>query len=288
MPIFAKKRRILKLLISIGYFALHYIGYLIRWLLGRDSYSTCTILYYHSIPDCQKDAFAHQMDITKSLTIPISIERIPELLPGKHYSSITFDDGFEDVIINALPETEKRLIPSAIFLTAGYLGQLAEWWPALTAERKKIIADAEKWQAITSKLVTIGSHSLTHPSLSMLSEKEARRELCESRARLKKLLRRDINAFSFPYGDFNENLISWCREAGYKRIFTSMPGNAFLNENEFISGRVAVEPTDWSLEFRLKLLGAYRWLPLAISWKRKILLHFVSIGFGHRRYDALV
>jgi hypothetical protein len=39
---------------------------------------------------------------------------------------------------------------------------------------------------------------------------------------------------------------------------------------EFVLGRISVEPTDWALEFRLKLLGAYRWLPQAIALKRKL------------------
>jgi len=38
-------------------------------------------------------------------------------------------------------------------------------------------------------------------------------------------------------------------------------------------GRVRVDPTDSPIEFRLKLLGAYRWLPLAFSWKRRLLVN---------------
>lgn len=259
-----------------------YAWRLVMRLLGRESKATCVILYYHSVSDVQKRAFAHQMDIVESITIPISIERIPQLLPGRHYSSITFDDGVEDIISNALPEMKERSIPATIFVTSGCLGQLAGWWPVSAPEQQKRIAPAEKWQKLPTDLITIGSHTLTHPYLSSLSEKEARRELCESRVMLQELLGRNINTFSFPYGDFNADLINWCREAGYKRIFTSLPGNAFRNANEFISGRVEVEPTDWSLEFRLKLLGAYRWLPYAISWKRRILSASVSMGLRHR------
>ncbi len=36
-------------------------------------------------------------------------------------------------------------------------------------------------------------------------------------------------------------------------------------------GRVRVDPTDWPLEFHLKLMGAYRWLPMAIALKRRLL-----------------
>jgi hypothetical protein len=59
-----------------------------------------------------------------------------------------------------------------------------------------------------------------------------------------------------------------------------MPWNAFRKEEEFLSGRVKAEPTDWPLEFRLKLLGAYRWLPYAIKWKFMILSRFARAGAG--------
>jgi len=79
-----------------------------------------------------------------------------------------------------------------------------------------------------------------------------------------------VTTFSFPYGAFNAQLVEWCRDAGYERVFTTLPVIASSEPEEFAVGRVSVEPTDWSLEFRLKVLGAYRWLPLAYKMKRAI------------------
>lgn len=278
-----QKGRIVKFLISLGWFAGDCAWRLAVRMLGRMPKATCVILYYHSVPDEQQRAFAHQMDVVASLTIPISLEHIPQLLPRKRYSSITFDDGFEDTLDNALPELQKRGIPATFFVTAACLGQSAAWWPEPAPERQRRIARPERWQQLPPDLISIGSHTLTHPHLSSLSETEARRELWESRLVLEELLKRKIRTLSFPYGDFNADLVSWCRDAGYERIFTSLPGNAFQNVNEFISGRVSVEPTDWPLEFRLKLLGAYRWLPSAISWKRRILSCLMIDKAGVRR-----
>ena len=112
---------------------------------------------------------------------------------------------------------------------------------------------------------------MTHPALPALNENDAKRELSESRAKLEKMLDREIRLFSFPYGAFNAKLIEWCREAGYERVFTIAPTLAFLDPREFVTGRMSVEPTDWPLEFRLKLMGAYRWLPVAFSLKRRVL-----------------
>jgi peptidoglycan/xylan/chitin deacetylase (PgdA/CDA1 family) len=100
---------------------------------------------------------------------------------------------------------------------------------------------------------------------------EAAREIALSRVRLEEQLHRKILLFSFPFGAFNENLVEICREAGYQSVFTTLPSFAFIKSDEFVTGRVRVDPTDWPLEFKLKVTGAYRWLPWAFELKRKIL-----------------
>jgi peptidoglycan/xylan/chitin deacetylase (PgdA/CDA1 family) len=271
MVIFRQKLRVVKLLISLGLFLCDCFVRMAIRVLGRKPEATCVILYYHSVPNAQKQAFANQMDVVARLTMPISIDLVSRMLPGTRYSSITFDDGFEDIITNAIPELQQRGIFGTVFLTAGFLGQTATWWPADAPESRQRIASAERWQQLPADFISIGSHTLTHPYLTTLSETAARRELCESRTMLQDVLERKIRTLSFPYGDFNSEVVNWCRDAGYESVFTSLPGYAFRNENEFISGRVNVEPTDWPIEFRLKLLGAYRWLPFAIFLKRWIL-----------------
>ena len=130
---------------------------------------------------------------------------------------------------------------------------------------------AEQLQKLPSDLVAIGSHTMTHPCLPVLSEDDAKRELAGSRKNLEKILRREVRLFSFPHGAFNGQLINWCREAGYERVFTISPTMAFSDPREYVTGRVLADATDWNLEFCLKVLGAYRWLPHAFRWKHRIL-----------------
>src|SRR5215469_6662854 len=266
-----QKMRTLKLLVSMAVYIADSSWRVALRLIHRQTAPSCVVLYYHSVPDEQRRAFAGQMSILARLTVPISVERTPRLLSGRRYSGVTFDDGFEDVVNNAIPELEKRSIPATVFVTTGYLGEAAHWWPESAPQRRQKIANAEKWQRLRSDRISIGSHTITHPHLPCMTENDARRELQGSRAMLQAMLNRDIRTFSFPYGEYNDELIRWCRDAGYERVFTITPANAFRSEGEQVTGRVQVEPTDWRLEFRLKLLGAYRWLPYAMLWKRKLL-----------------
>ena len=111
---------------------------------------------------------------------------------------------------------------------------------------------------------------MTHPELPKVSEADAKFQLFESRAELEKIFNQQITLFSFPYGEFNERLIQLCREAGYERVFTILPKPALTDPQEFVTGRIAVNPTDWKLEFRLKILGGYQWFPAVSAWKQKL------------------
>jgi len=149
-------------------------------------------------------------------------------------------------------------------------GPTRQVWPESSPERQQKIAAAEKWKQFQTDIFNVGSHTLTHPYLSSLGEMDARRELSESRLMLKELLNREISTFSFPYGDFNAKLVEWCRDAGYKRIFSTIPSNAFRNEEEFSFRESEGGADRLAVGVPPKILGAYRWLPFAISWKRRI------------------
>ena len=133
--------------------------------------------------------------------------------------------------------------------------------------------DAEQLRSLPS-LVTIGSHGATHEKLTLLSEPEARREIEHSRRQLEAVLGRRVTLFSYPYGAFSEHLNVCCREAGYERIFTNLPVAALGDPHEFVTGRVEVKPTDSLVELRLKIGGAYRWLPTAFAIKRALIRAF--------------
>ncbi len=127
-----------------------------------------------------------------------------------------------------------------------------------------------------------------HPKLCNVSEIEARRQIAESRTALEVVLHTPVTLFSFPYGAFDENLVRWCREARYERVFTTLPIPALSDSKEFICGRVVVEPTDWPLDFFLKIQGAYSWLPLAFSLKRKLKQAFQIRNRNHRKMKTQI
>ncbi len=264
--------RLLKLFISIGFYLWSGAGNMIRSMMGKTPPGVCVAIHYHAVAPRHRERFAQQMNILTHYATPIAADHKEPLQPGKRYAAVTFDDGFISAIENALPELVKRKIPAAFFIPAGLLGTVPQWTEfGLDSVGNEIIAPAEMLLELPRDLITIGSHTMIHSWLPSLSEAEARIELSASRAELEKILNRDITLFSFPYGAFNQGLIDMCREIGYQRVFTILPFPAFSDPLEFVTGRIAVNPTDWELEFRLKILGAYQWRPRVSAWKRSLL-----------------
>jgi peptidoglycan/xylan/chitin deacetylase (PgdA/CDA1 family) len=217
------------------------------------------------------------MDMAMKYSLPVAAGKRQSLGPGGTYFAVTFDDALQSVAENALPELQRRGIPSTIFVVTRSLDQFPIWMDSschnLGSDK---VMSLKTLKESMSDLVEIGSHSLTHPYLPRLEEREARRQISESRSELESLLNTRVTLFSFPYGAFNEKTISYCREAGYLRVFTSMPRTALSNPEEFACGRIEVTPADWPMEFFLKIQGAYSWLPAAFSLKRKIKSSFRS------------
>jgi peptidoglycan/xylan/chitin deacetylase (PgdA/CDA1 family) len=271
-----KLLRLTKLSISVGYFLWSGLKNLFASLVGITPRGTCTAIHYHAVAPHDRKRFARQMDLLKLHAKPLAADHDQPLQAGQHYAVVTFDDGFMSAVENAVPELVERNIPMTFFIPAGLLGTVPQWTEfGPDGVSDEIIATAQCLRELP-ELITIGSHTMTHAWLPSLNDNDAKFEVSTSRVELEKLLNRKIKLFSFPYGANNGRLIELCREAGYERVYTILPRPAFLNTNEFVTGRIAVNPTDWELEFRLKILGAYAWLPAVFALKRKLLKSHVE------------
>lgn len=262
-------KRLLKLVISLAVCVADALVAGALRILGKKPRARCVVLYYHAIRANERGAFAAQMDCLVRCATPISADHQGPLSSG-YYAAVTFDDGFISVIENALPELESRQIPATIFVPTRYLGGPPLWVKneAAPARRERIVSAEDLKNLKDKPLLEIGSHSVTHTDLSFLDPVVARTELIDSKATLEKFLGRAVRLFSFPHGECNDRLFRQARDAGYQRVFTVSPRCAFAEPGEFAAGRVLADPTDWMLEFKLKLRGAYRWMSAVTSLKR--------------------
>jgi peptidoglycan/xylan/chitin deacetylase (PgdA/CDA1 family) len=125
-------------------------------------------------------------------------------------------------------------------------------------------------KAIANGPVTIGSHTHIHSRLTAANRADVIWELNASRAMLHQITGTKVDLFCFPFGSYDSETVRLCRAAGYRRAFKSTPAFAADDRHEFLVGRVRVDPSDWPIEFYLKMLGGYRWLPAAMALKRRL------------------
>jgi peptidoglycan/xylan/chitin deacetylase (PgdA/CDA1 family) len=136
---------------------------------------------------------------------------------------ITFDDGYVNVLRLGLGSLARAGFRAIQFLPANLLGKCNEWDVPL-GEAPEPIMEASQVREWLSAGHDIGSHTLTHPYLTQLSQEKAREEISGSRKKLEDLFERSIRHFCYPYGDWNEAVRELVREAGYQTACTTVPG----------------------------------------------------------------
>jgi peptidoglycan/xylan/chitin deacetylase (PgdA/CDA1 family) len=97
-----------------------------------------------------------------------------------------------------------------------------------------------------SAWATVGAHGVTHTPFSKLPLDAQRREMAESRERLRAWSGREIDTFSFPFGgrrDFSRESVRLAREAGFKRIAANIPGQTRRWADPYVVPRFLVR--DW-------------------------------------------
>jgi peptidoglycan/xylan/chitin deacetylase (PgdA/CDA1 family) len=88
-------------------------------------------------------------------------------------------------------------------------------------ETYKLITGSTFSALLSEDLINIGSHGHWHVNLAMLSEKEIRDQLTMSNTIFKKHCLKPVETLAFPYGYFNENVLSLSREHGYKYLIAA-------------------------------------------------------------------
>lgn len=88
----------------------------------------------------------------------------------------------------------------------------------------------------------IGSHTVTHPILTKVDESQLRHELVESRERLESILKRRVDLFCYPNGNYNSAVAIEVERAGYRCAVTVEHGLNDESSNSFALKRVHTEP----------------------------------------------
>ena len=162
---------------------------------------------------------------------------------------LTIDDGFRSSYTIAFPILQEFGFPATLFVYTDFMrGGLGLDWAAL----KEMVA---------SGLMDVACHSKTHANLSLRHGGEGGSEY---RARLGKevrgptrLLRKRLgvpsDAFSFPYGDANDDVITALKAEGYELALTVTRGGNAAFADPYRLQRTMIYAEDGLSDFRRRL-----------------------------------
>jgi peptidoglycan/xylan/chitin deacetylase (PgdA/CDA1 family) len=113
---------------------------------------------------------------------------------------ITFDDGYKDNYLNAVPILRKYDLPATFYIATDYIGtEFQTWWDQKAGVRTKW-ADWDDIRSMHRMGFEIGAHTMTHANLGQIDEETCKKEVVGSFDRIEKELGVRPKFFSYPYG----------------------------------------------------------------------------------------
>lgn len=224
------------------------------------------ILTYHSVNNGRKDDLAVTVENFKkqmryfyekgyrtvSLTQVIEKRNL-----AKRPLVITFDDGYRDNYTNVYSILKRYDFSAIIFLVTEYIGTKKLFKPEkhITRyggrEKSYHFLNWAEIREMSDNGIEFGSHSISHPHLTALTQEEIKREILDSKLKIETMIHKSVKFFSYPYGDFNGRIQKILKECGYKGAVVTPYGR--LKEGRFSLRRVGIYRKDNMLRFRFKI-----------------------------------
>jgi peptidoglycan/xylan/chitin deacetylase (PgdA/CDA1 family) len=170
---------------------------------------------------------------------------------------VTFDDGYASVSRHACPILAALRVPATIFVVVGAIGQTNAWDEA-QGDRTEPMMTLDQLKAAAAAGVEIGSHTMTHPHLTQLSDEKLIDELRSSKHLLEDLLQRPVPGFSYPYGDLDARVRDAVADAGYRYATTTKLGALTAKTEPFLIPRINIRWNTAGPLLHAKIARAYR------------------------------
>ena len=152
---------------------------------------------------------------------------------------ITFDDGYRNVLHNALPVLKKLGFTSTNYFVANQFGGTNSWDHAKNVPAADLMT-AEEVRTWAESGQEVGSHTLDHVHLTEVSDEQALYQITESKRVLEQTIDRTVTAFCYPYGDYRPEHARMALAAGYTNATTTERGLAHAEDNRFELSRVGI------------------------------------------------
>jgi peptidoglycan/xylan/chitin deacetylase (PgdA/CDA1 family) len=195
----------------------------------------------------------------------------------KSSALITFDDGEQSQLLNALPRLQERGMSATCFVNPGLVG----------TEPKFLLWN--QLRAVQAAGHSVQSHGWSHKFLTACDDQELALELVMSREVLQEKLGAPVEEISVPGGRWDRRVIEACASAGYKRVYVSDPWIYQEMAGVKVIGRFMVRRNTSPDELKRMIQRDPRslWkLKMRSKWKQGV-VRMVGDGLYHRLWCRL-
>lgn len=267
----------------------HYLDYLIRFYLDQGftplsindlqtALSTKNSKRYvvFTFDDGYYDNYEKALPVFEKYNIPFAVYIPTDFINRKQFAWWYF---IEDVIRNhnslvylhegsektaAIETSEEKAaffmeLRKMIQSSEATLTALIDCYKPDMASYHRLFLDAEQLVKLSEHpLVTIGSHSVSHPSLAKIGDEASYKEISDSKKELEKLIGKKVEHFSYPFGtvnDVSERELKHAREAGYLTALTTSYGDVHVNSDLFRLPRIWTSEHNKEIELLKSIFG---------------------------------
>jgi peptidoglycan/xylan/chitin deacetylase (PgdA/CDA1 family) len=186
--------------------------------------SKIPILTYHKITDRREIGintlpprrfaehlrFLHEEGYT-----PVTLNNLTaKVLPSRPVI-ITFDDGYLSVYEEALPLLTSYRFSAIIFIITSFIGKKNTWDANLGGITFSHLND-DQIKELGLSGMEIGSHGMTHRSLTFLDPETARSEMQRSRQMISEITGQPPVTIAYPFGLQNRNIRNYAIDCGFR------------------------------------------------------------------------
>lgn len=206
------------------------------------------------------EAFARQMVWLKLLGYTgLSMSALQPYLLGKKSGKvvgITFDDGYQNNLTNALPVLQKQGFSSTCYAVSGLLGQTNLWDEHLGIAQTPLMNEAQilQWAAAGQE---VGSHTRRHIDLTAADDQECRVEMGLGKTELESVIERPVDHFCYPYGRYESKHMVIAGELGFTTATTTLRSRCHAQMDLLQLPRVPVLRSTSLPVFWLKIATGY-------------------------------
>ena len=230
------------------------------------------VLVYHQIEEAPRkgkpfrslyvspSAFARQMSLLKVLGYRgLSMSDLQPYLAGERSGKvvgITFDDGYVNNLVNALPVLQRHGFSSTCYAVSGLAGKTNKWDEGLGIAQTPLM-DEKQMRLWVAGGQEIGSHTRSHVNLVASADMTSETEIAAGKSDLEMMLNGPVRHFCYPYGRYEPKHVGMARQLDFATATTTQRSRCVAGDNVLEIPRVPILRSTSLPMFWIKIATGY-------------------------------